>query len=181
MINTNQSIQKSGLIVGYSLFVMTIISLVVFASLKATPLSIIGIIIIIILDVVIGLALITLLKPTNSTSSYLVAVLRIIYAVVFLAALIKISDLDTFYLIWDKGLIIFGFHLLFLGILLTKANYIPNWLGLLVTYSSIGYIIDGLGVFLGFEYNITMYTFFGEVIFGIWLMFKAKKIQLSTD
>ena len=92
-------------------------------------------------------------------------------------ALLNISDLITFYIIWDAGLIIFGIHILLLGYLIFKSTYIPKILGILVMIGCTGYIIDGAAKFLGHTLQITMFTFFGEVVFAFWLVIKGWRIS----
>jgi len=105
--------------------------------------------------------------------------LRIIYSIIFTIALFNISDLTTFYSIWDNGLLIFGIHLLFLGILVYKSLYIPKWLGILIVIASFGYIIDSIANLFGINTMIGMFTFIGEVLFAIWLIVKGRKISVN--
>ena len=102
---------------------------------------------------------------------------RIIYAIIFAIALYNISDLTSFYSIWDIGLIVFGIHLLLLGFLVYKSKYIPKLLGILIVIASFGYITDSVLKFLGYTFEISMFTFFGEVLFALWLVFKGRKIS----
>lgn len=110
------------------------------------------------------------------------SVFRIIYAVVFAIALYNISDLDAFHSIWDIGFIFFGIHLFFLGLLVYKSRYIPKWLGILIVIAGLGYTTDTVVKFLGYTFEISMFTFFGEFLFALWLVIKGKKlyIQIST-
>ncbi len=172
-------ISKSPLITGISLIIMTILSILIFPSLKASPLYIIGIATIIILDIIIALSLYYFLRSVNKNLSLIMSVLRIIYSIIFAIALLNISNLTTFYSIWDNGLLIFGIHLLFLGILVYKAQYIPKWLGILIVIASFGYIIDSIANLFGINTMIGMFTFIGEVLFAIWLIVKGRKISVN--
>jgi len=172
-------ISKSPLITGISLIIMTILSIFIFPSLNASPLYIIGIAIIIILDVIIALSLYYFLRSVNKNLSLIMSSLRIIYSIIFTIALFNISDLTTFYSIWDNGLLIFGIHLLFLGILVYKSLYIPKWLGILIVIASFGYIIDSIANLFGINTMIGMFTFIGEVLFAIWLIVKGRKISVN--
>jgi len=173
------TIQKSALISGISLLIMTILSFIIFPSLQANTLSIIGIVIIIILDVIVALSLYIVLKPTDKNLSFWTALFRIVYAIIFTIALIKMPDLNAFTNIWQRGLLVFGFHLLLLGVLIYKSNYIPKWVGILILIASAGYIIDSFGIYLGYSLQIGMFTFIGELILMLWLIFKGGKIQIS--
>lgn len=173
-------IQKSALTAGFSLLIMTILSFIIFPSLQANTLSIIGIAVIIILDVIVALSLYVVLKPVDKNLSLWSALFRIVYAVIFTIALIKMPDLNAFNYIWERGLLVFGIHILLLGILVYKSSYIPKWVGILVLIASAGYIIDSLGAFWGYSWQIGMFTFIGELILMLWLIFKGGKIQISN-
>jgi len=145
-----------------------------------------------ILDIVVDWALYTLLVPTNKNLSALAAWLRVIYAGIFIFAISKLyvalqvitpdgtqamSFLKAFQSIWDKGLILFGFHLLVLGYLAFKSGYIPKWLGVFLVLASVGYIVDGFGKILSpvYSLNIVQFTFVGEVLLIFWLLWKGFK------
>lgn len=179
MDSNNTSIQKAAIISGVSLLIMTILSVLIFPSLKATTLSIIGIAIIIILDVVVAITLYQILKPSNNNLSFLMAIFRIVYAVIFTIALIKMPDLNAFNYIWIRGLLVFGLHLLLLGVLIYHSTYIPKWIGALVVIASFGYIIDSIGAYFGYSLQIGMFTFFGELILMAWLLIKGSRIQIQ--
>ena len=173
------SLSKAALIAGISLSIMTILSLIIFPSLQPTLYSISGILIIIILDIIVALSLHILLKPVNKKIALIMSSFRIIYAVIFAIALYNIPDINKFYSIWDIGLVFFGFHLFFLGYLVFNSEYIPKILGILLVIASFGYVIDSFGKFLLPDYKLTvsMFTFIGEVLFGIWLLFKGRNIS----
>jgi len=145
-----------------------------------------------ILDIVVAWALYILLVPANKNLSALAAWLRVIYAGIFIFAISKLyvalqvitadgtqamSFLKAFQSIWDKGLILFGFHLLVLGYLAFKSGYIPKWLGVFLVLASVGYIIDGFGKTLSPDYNLNVaqFTFVGEVLLIFWLLWKGFK------
>jgi hypothetical protein len=173
---TNPTLSKAALTAGYCLLLMTVLAILIFPSLKVSVSSIIGISVIILLDLIIAVSLYFLLKPVNKNLSAIMAALRIIYAAFFVAALSKISNLTTFYAVWDLGLIIFGIHLFFLGLLSFQSGYIPKWIGILLFIASAGYIIDPIIKLLGYTFSIGMFTFFGEPILALWLVIKGRKI-----
>lgn len=170
------SLSNPALISGASLLVMTVLSLVVFSSLRVSMFSVVGIVVIIILDVIVAWGLYEFLKFADKTLAQIMAGLRVVYAGLFMYALVQISDLDRFNYIWDRSLALFGLHLLVLGILLAKAKYVPKLWGYLLVFTSVGYIVDGLGKFIGYTTAITMLTFWGEVLLGFWLAIKGRKI-----
>ena len=145
-----------------------------------------------ILDIVVAWALYILLIPANKNLSALAAWLRVIYAGIFIFAISKLyvalqvitpdgtqamSFLKAFQSIWDKGLILFGFHLLVLGYLAFRSGYIPKWLGVFLVLASVGYIVDGFGKILSpvYSLNIVQFTFVGEVLLIFWLLWKGFK------
>ncbi len=145
-----------------------------------------------ILDIVVAWALYILLVPANKNLSALAAWLRVIYAGIFIFAISKLyvalqvitadgtqamSFLKAFQSIWDKGLILFGFHLLVLGYLAFRSSYIPKWLGVFLVLAAVGYIVDGIGKTLSPSYslNIAQFTFVGEVLLTFWLLWRGYK------
>jgi hypothetical protein len=145
-----------------------------------------------ILDVVVAWGLYVVLTPANKNLSALAAWLRVIYGGIFIFAISKLyvalqfitADgtqtmlfLKAFQSIWDKGLILFGFHLLVLGYLALRSGYVPKWLGGLLVLASVGYIFDGVGKILSpvYSLNIAQFTFVGEVLLLFWLLWKGFK------
>lgn len=144
------------------------------------------------LDVVVAWALYIVLLPANKNLSASAAWLRVIYGGIFIFAISKLyvalqvmttdggqamTFLKAFQSIWDKGLILFGFHLLALGYLSFKSGYVPKWLGFFLLLAALGYIVDGLGKTLFPTYNlsISQFTFIGEVLLIFWLLWKGIK------
>ena len=145
-----------------------------------------------ILDVIVAWALYILLVPANKNLSALAAWLRVIYSGIFIFAISKLylalqvitadgiqamTFLKAFQSIWDKGLILFGFHLLVLGYLSFKSGYVPKWLGFFLLLAALGYIVDGFGKTLSPTYNLSIaqFTFIGEVLLIFWLLWKGIK------
>jgi len=178
----NIPLSKAALIAGISLIIMTILSFMIFfPSLQATPFSISGILIIIILDIIVALALYFLLRTVNKNLSLIMSICRIIYAVIFSVALYNISDLAVFNSIWDFGLLIFGIHIFFLGFLVYNSKFIPKWIAILLFIGSLGYITDTIIEWLGYTFSIGMFTFFGEPLFALWLVIKGRKISRNYN
>ncbi len=144
------------------------------------------------LDVLVAWALYIVLMPANKNLSALAAWLRVIYAGIFIFAISKLylalqvitadgnqamTFLKAFQSVWDKGLILFGFHLLVLGYLSFKSGYVPKWLGFFLLLAGLGYIVDGVGKTLSPTYNLSIaqFTFIGEVILIFWLLCRGIK------
>lgn len=145
-----------------------------------------------ILDIVVAWAIYFLLLPTNKNISALAAWLRVVYAGIFIFAISKLyvalevitadgaqtmSFLQAFKSIWNMALILFGIHLLLLGYLAFKSGYIPKWLGVFLVLASVGYAVDGVGKSISPNYglNITQFTFMGEVLLILWLLWRGFK------
>ena len=144
------------------------------------------------LDVVVAWGLYIELMPANKNLSALAAWLRVIYAGIFIFAISKLfvamqvltadglqamSFLKAFQSIFDKGLILFGFHLLVLGYLAFRSGYVPKWLGGFLVLAGLGYIVDGFGKIISPAYSlsISQFTFIGEVFLIFWLLWRGIK------
>ncbi len=153
------------------------------------------------LDLVVAWGLYILLRPVNRDLSLLAAWLRVAYAAIFASALNNLvvvsqllggsgylravpadqlhaqvmSSLDAYVSGWDLALIIFGLHLLLLGYLVFRSGYIPRLLGVLLVISGLGYLVEDIGRLLSpnFAVTLTTFTFVGEVVFLLWLLWKA--------
>ena len=174
----------------------------ILASKDKFLLGISSFLIVIILDVVVAWALYVFLKHVNRNLSLLAAWLRIIYAAIFAFALLSLvnvfqilnganpiinSELSTqvmlsinsFSRTWDFGFIFFGFHLVLLGCLVFKSGYIHKLFGVMLVIAGLGYLVDSFGKFVLPNYNIqiAMFTFIGELLFMIWLLFRGGKYK----
>ncbi len=92
--------------------------------------------------------------------------------------------LNSFRNEWDIGYIFFGLHLFVLGYLVFKSvdilfmsATIPKVLSVLLIIASFGYLIDTFGKFLSPNYdaNIALFTFVGEALFMLWLLWRGAK------
>jgi Domain of unknown function (DUF4386) len=155
-----------------------------------------------ILDVVVAWGLYYVFEPVNRSLSVLAALFRVVYATMFGIAvnnLLTASQvvggadflkafgtdqaqaqmmvlLGAFQSGWDLALIVFGLHLFVLGILVFRSGKTGlRVVGILVTIAGVGYLIDGVGKVLVPNYSLTiaMYTFVGEPLLMLWLLWKA--------
>jgi len=159
-------------------------------------------------DVLVAWALYVLLVPVNRSLSLLTAWFRLVYAVIALFGLSKLvivfhllskpyyltvfgSDhlhaqvrllLNSFHYIWGMGLLLFGIYLGLPGYLVYRSDYIPKIMGILLAIAGLGWVIDSLGPYLYLNANLgfIMITFFGEVIFMLWLLVRGWKIEEPT-
>lgn len=144
------------------------------------------------LDVIVAWAMYIVFLPADKKLSAWTAWLRAIYGVIFAFAISQLPialrvistdgaqamlHLKGFQSIWDKSLILFGFHLLLLGYLAFKSGYAPKWLAIFLLLAALGYIVDGFGKALSPAYSlsISQFTFIGEVLLIFWLLWKGIK------
>lgn len=162
------------------------------------PAAIGSFVIIIVCDIIVAWALYIFLKGVNKDISLLAAWFRLVYAAIFAVALSRCVEtlwlvggssgfageglnnqvmlsLKAFRSGWDVGLVFFGIHLLILGYLVFKSGYVPGWLGVLLSIAGLGYLIDSIGKALITDYSlaISVFTFAGEPLFMIWLLWKG--------
>ena len=164
-----------------------------------------GYLITFICDLVVAWALYVLLKPVSKNLSLLTAWFRWVYTGIALVALLNLvtvlrllntSDtlavfqpdqlhaqvmlsLTAFRTQWHFGLLFFGIHLGLLGYLVLRSKYIPRILGILLIIAGLGYLLTTLKPYLFPSINLDFaeYTFYGELIFMLWLLIKGSRIK----
>ena len=170
--------------------------------------AIFGYLVTFICDLVVAWSLYVLLKRVNENLSLLTAWFRLVYTVIALVALLNLVNvlqllntadyvtqfqpdqlnaqvmvsLNSFRHDWYFGLLFFGIHLGLLGYLVFRSNYIPQILGVLLIIAGLGYLITTLKPYLfpGFNSDLARYTFYGELIFMLWLLIKGSRIKESN-
>jgi len=156
-------------------------------------------------DVVIAWALYVLLAPVNRSLSLLTAWFRLVFTAVVVVGwlnlvtvfrLLNTPDymtlfgpqelhaqvrllLSSFRYDWSMSLIIFGIHLILLGCLIYRSGYIPRIIGILLVIDGLGWEIDSLQPYLypNAHLGFIFITFFGELVFMLWLLIRGWKIQ----
>ena len=84
---------------------------------------------------------------------------------------------------WSLGLVVFGMHVMLLGVLILKSSYVPKPFGFVLLVAAVGYVVTHLSAFmlpsqtglariLGWIFIGPM---LGEVALGFWLLFKGGK------
>jgi hypothetical protein len=130
-------------------------------------------------DVVVAWALYIFLKPVSESLSLLTAWVRLIYVAIGAIAAVNLlsvsqllrgaddserfqpdqRDAQTmlFFRSFDFGLIVafvfFGLHILGLGYLIVRSDYIPTVLGVLLIIAAVAYLIDSFACFLSPSYE----------------------------
>jgi hypothetical protein len=165
--------------------------------------GILSFLVVVALDVIVAWALYVFLKPVNNSISLLTAWFRVVYATIFAVSLFNLVSIlsylnSTDYIQafekqqllsqvmlsinafndgWSIGFIFFGLHLGLLGYLVLKSGFIPKFIGILLVIAGLGYLTDSLGkfVFPGYNVEVSMVTFIGELVFMFWLLFKGGK------
>ncbi len=168
-------------------------------------LMLIGILLVILLDILVAWTLYLYFKKDNENLALLSFVLRIIYAAIFTAATyylirnidqenlrnaIIIENYQLFQAIWSIGLIIFGFHLLVIGLLMKAHKLVPKALWYLTILAGVSYILvhllkttaPALSELTGtLETVLALPMAFGELGLAIWLIFKGGKTEKSAQ
>ena len=154
-------------------------------------------------DIIVAWALYVLLRPVNKPLSMLTAWFRLIYTAIALVALTNLVTVlqliwnhdysvmfgestfygqvkllfDTFRNDWSFGLLFFGIHLGLLGYLVLRSGYIPKYLGWLLMLSGVGYVVSTFRpLFPDAHFDLAAYTFYGELVFMLWLLIRGWKI-----
>lgn len=149
--------------------------------------GVLSLVFICVLDILVAVALRELFSGTNRTLSDLAAWFRMIYAGVFLVGICHLlvalgglsngafvlAEVDTFYAIWEVGLIFIGLHLLVLGYLVYRSGFVPRMIGLLVALAGAGYLADSIGTVLiaDYSFSFTAFLFVGEVVLMGWCFY----------
>lgn len=154
-------------------------------------------------DIVLAWALYIFLRPVNASLALLGAWFRIVYAVLAIVALynyiyayqlvnmpgfqaefkseqvLQLVNARRFGM--DLAYIIFGIYLIFGGILIYKASYIPKIMAFLIMLAGAAWLIISLQPYLFKDYDLSwvMFLGIGELVFGLWLLIKGTRIKES--
>jgi hypothetical protein len=159
-------------------------------------------------DVVIAWALYVLLAPVNRSLSLLTAWFRLVFAAIALFGWLNLVTvfrllntpeyltsfgsvqlhaqvnllLNSFRYDWSMSLVIFGIHLVLLGYLIYRSGYIPRIIGILLVIDGLGWVIDSFQPYLypNTHLGFLFITFFGELVFMLWLLIRGWKIREPT-
>lgn len=172
------SIRSASLLAGASLALMAVIAplgVMVALPAGATGLAAIVVLVVSTLDVVIAVALYPVLLRGGALLAGCASALRLAYGAVFATAagaLVAAPDVERFQAIWDAGLLIFGGHLVLVGIAVVRISHTPTWIGALVLIAGLGYLIDAVSIALNPATSIRIgeFAFVGEVVLLIWLL-----------
>lgn len=158
---------------------------------------------------VVAWGLYVVFAPASRSLSLLAAWFRVVYAGVFAVAVSNLvgalhlasppdyldvystpqlqaqllQRFETFDDVWSAGLLVFGVHLLVLGYVAYRADYVPTVLAVLLGIAGLGYAVDSLGVVLSpaYPFQLALFTFVGEVVLLGWLLLRGRKLDLEDD
>ncbi|MGD0910404.1 MAG: DUF4386 domain-containing protein [Terracidiphilus sp.] len=156
-------------------------------------------------DVVIAWALYVLLAPVNQAVALLTAWFRLIYTAVALGGVMNLVTvyrllhtpeyltlfganelkaqvdllLNAYGYTWAMSLLIFGIHLVLLGCLIFRSNYVPRILGILLAIDGVGWMVSSLRPYLfpNAPLGYISITYFGELVFMLWLLIRGWKLK----
>ncbi len=163
--------------------------------------GIVGMVLVFIYDIVLAWACYIFIRPVNASLALLSAWLRIVYAALAMVALSKF--LEAFNLANLPGLeegyrqqqvlqlvnarrfgmelayLVFGSYLVFGGALMCKASYIPKYLGVMIIFAGVAWIMTSLQPYFFKDVNLRWMLIFGlgELVFAIWLLFRGTRIK----
>lgn len=160
--------------------------------------------IILVSDVVAAWGLYVFLRPVSKDQSLIAAWFRLIYAAMLAVAIFNLVDvhilihqavpsaadltvqlsrdvmfyLDAFDTTFSFSLIVFGIHILLVGILVLKSGFVPKIFGIILIIAFAGYAIINISNLLFPDYKdamrivewIFLLPMLGEVALGIWLL-----------
>ena len=157
-------------------------------------------------DVIVAWSLYIFLRPTNKDFSLLTALFRFAFALVTLASLLNLLSvlnltadsaylaafdpslpekvllsIKNFNLQWNFAFAFFSIYLIMLGILSYKASYVPKIIGILLLVAGLGYLINTVRTFFfpAVQMDYLMITYFGELVFMLWLLIKGWRVKVQ--
>ncbi|MEO9870643.1 DUF4386 domain-containing protein [Maribacter dokdonensis] len=144
--------------------------------------AIVGYLIVLVLDAIIGLALYVVLKKANKNLALLTSILRVMYAFTLMIGLsalaFRIIDVYDYASVKLLGYVFFAFHIFVLGYSVFKSEYMPKTLGILLVIASFTYIV----FFVDFHLTQTLGLIImstmaiAELSLSIWLMVKRNRL-----
>lgn len=168
-------------------------------------LAVLGFIFVAVLDVIVAWGLYIFFIPANRYLSLLAAWFRLVYSAILVIAIIELvralsllpsaallsagapeqmqvgvtMALQAFNDTWAVGLVLFGLHLILVGILALKTAAMPKWLGALVVIAGVGYVFDSVAGLLLPDAGVVVsqVTFVGEMLLAVWLLVKSVSVK----
>lgn len=172
------SLRTSSLVAGISLALMTLLAplgLLIALPAGATTITALVVLVIAALDVIVAVALYPLLASGGQLVARAATAMRIAYSAAFATAagsLLVPVDVEHFQAVWDAALLLFGVHLVLVGVAMIRSRALPTWIGALVIIAGLGYLADAVLVALspGTSLSVATVTFIGELVLMMWLI-----------
>ena len=148
--------------------------------------AVVGYLLVLALDSIIGLALYAVLKPSSKNLALLTATLRLLYAGILITGLcalvIHVVDVYGYAKIKLFGYVFFALHIFVLGYAVFNSGYIPKILGVLLILASFTYIVFFIDLHLSevFEVIIMLIMAIAEFSLSIWLMVKRDRLPANS-
>lgn len=164
------------------------------------PLVMITYSIMLLLDVVVAWALYKFFKRVSLKLSLVSAWLRVVYCIWLAIAILQLqhtmeyadaadaagvlSSLDNFLDIWSQGLILFGVHLMLIGVLACRTAAMPKLVAGLAFFAGIAYIGTNMlqqlwGAYMQYKTTVeavlSLPMALGELLLAVWLIWKGGK------
>ncbi len=161
-------------------------------------------IVVLVADVVVAWALYVFLKPVGESLSLLTAWVRLVYVAIAAVAVVNLlsavgllTDADetegfradqrnaqamlflrSYDFGFNVGFVFFGLHILGLGYLIVRSDYIPTVLGVLLIVASVAYLVDSFACFLSSSYGrneahslvVAIPAIISELSLTVWLL-----------
>ena len=144
--------------------------------------AVVGYLLVLALDSIIGLALYVVLKPANKKFALLTAVLRLLYVCILVSGLLALVfqfiDVYGYASIKLFGYVFFALHIFILGYTVFNSGYIPKIIGILLILASFTYIIFFVDLDLSefLEVFIMLTMAIAEFSLSIWLLVKRNTL-----
>jgi len=148
--------------------------------------AVVGYLLVLVLDSVIGLALYVVLKPSSQKLALITAVLRLLYASILaiglFALVIQVIDVYGYETIKSAGYVFFALHVFVLGYTVFKSGYIPKSIGALLIIASFTYVVFFVDLRLSeaLETVIMLTMAVAELSLSIWLMVKRNSLPANS-
>ena len=176
----------------------------ILASASLFRLSIMSALLVQIVNIVLVLVLYKLLKPVSRNTAVLMVVFFLVSVPITMlnelnqfAALLLLSGTDylaefktdqlhaqvmIFLDLHEHGIniaqLFWGLWLFPMGYLVFKSEFLPKILGILLIIGGLGYLIDSVSFFFFSDIApIVLYTFWGELLLPLWLLFKGVNVE----
>jgi len=144
--------------------------------------AVVGYLLVLLLDSIIGLSLYVVLRPANKGRAVLTATLRLLYVFVLVIGLFALvfQAIDAYGYASIKlvGYLFFALHLLVLGYTVLKSGYVPKSLGVLLMLASFTYITFFVDLSLPepLKVMIMLIMALAELSLSIWLIVKRNSL-----